>query len=59
MANAYTLVQALKAAGPHLTRQGLINAINNERRALDGAGPRRRSATPPPITAATPARRWG
>src|SRR6202046_1972755 len=28
MANAYTLVQALKAAGPHLTRQGLINAVN-------------------------------
>jgi ABC-type branched-subunit amino acid transport system substrate-binding protein len=29
MANAYTLVQALKAAGKNLTRQGLINAINS------------------------------
>ena len=28
MANAYTLVQALEAAGKSLTRQGLINAIN-------------------------------
>ena len=28
MASAYTLVQALRAAGPNLTRQGLINAIN-------------------------------
>ena len=28
MANAYTLVQALKAAGPHLTRQALVDAIN-------------------------------
>jgi ABC-type branched-subunit amino acid transport system substrate-binding protein len=28
MANAYTLVQALQAAGKSLTRQGLINAIN-------------------------------
>jgi ABC-type branched-subunit amino acid transport system substrate-binding protein len=29
MANAYTLVQALQAAGKNLTRQGLINAIEN------------------------------
>ncbi|MBV9798355.1 MAG: ABC transporter substrate-binding protein [Solirubrobacterales bacterium] len=28
MANAYTLVQALEAAGKNLTRQGLISAIN-------------------------------
>jgi ABC-type branched-subunit amino acid transport system substrate-binding protein len=28
MANAYTLVQALQAAGKDLTRQGVINAIN-------------------------------
>ncbi len=28
MANAYTLVQALEAAGKNLTRQGLINAVN-------------------------------
>jgi branched-chain amino acid transport system substrate-binding protein len=28
MANAYTLLQALKAAGKGLTRQGLVNAIN-------------------------------
>jgi ABC-type branched-subunit amino acid transport system substrate-binding protein len=29
MANAYTLVQALKAAGKDLTRQSLINAVNS------------------------------
>jgi ABC-type branched-subunit amino acid transport system substrate-binding protein len=29
MANAYTLVQALKAAGKDLTRQSLIDAVNN------------------------------
>jgi ABC-type branched-subunit amino acid transport system substrate-binding protein len=29
MANAYTLVQALTAAGKNLTRQGFIDAINN------------------------------
>ena len=28
MANAYTLVQALKAAGKNLTRQSIINAVN-------------------------------
>ncbi len=28
MANAYTLVQALHAAGKNLTRQGLVNAVN-------------------------------
>jgi branched-chain amino acid transport system substrate-binding protein len=28
MANAYTLVQALEAAGKNLTRQGLVNAVN-------------------------------
>ncbi len=37
MANAYTLVQALQAAGKNLTRQGLVNAINN-----DGASGRAR-----------------
>jgi ABC-type branched-subunit amino acid transport system substrate-binding protein len=29
MANAYTLVQALKAAGKNLTRQALVNAVNS------------------------------
>ncbi len=29
MANGYTLVQALQAAGKNLTRQGLINAVNS------------------------------
>ncbi len=29
MANAYTLVQALKAAGKNLTRQGLVTAIES------------------------------
>ena len=33
MANAYTLVQALQAAGKNLTRQDVVNAINT-----DGAG---------------------
>ena len=28
IANAYTLVQALQAAGKNLTRQGLVNAVN-------------------------------
>ncbi|MBV9415702.1 MAG: ABC transporter substrate-binding protein, partial [Solirubrobacterales bacterium] len=30
MASAYTLVQALEAAGKNLTRQGIVNAINND-----------------------------
>ena len=38
MANAYTLVQALKAAGKSLTRQGLINAINNNGGSWKGPG---------------------
>jgi ABC-type branched-subunit amino acid transport system substrate-binding protein len=38
MANAYTLVQALKAAGAHLTRQGLINAINTQGAKWTGPG---------------------
>jgi branched-chain amino acid transport system substrate-binding protein len=38
MANAYTLVQALKAAGPHLTRQGLIQAINQHGASWTGPG---------------------
>jgi ABC-type branched-subunit amino acid transport system substrate-binding protein len=38
MANAYTLVQALKAAGKNLTRQGLINAINNNGGSWKGPG---------------------
>ncbi len=38
MATAYTLVQALKAAGAHLTRQGLIDAINNDGASWQGPG---------------------
>ena len=38
MANAYTLVQALQAAGKNLTRQGLVNAINTTRRKWTGPG---------------------
>jgi hypothetical protein len=38
MANAYTLVQALKAAGPKLTRQSLINAINSKGSSWTGPG---------------------
>ncbi len=34
MANAYTLVQALEAAGKNLTRQGLVNAVEKDRRQL-------------------------
>jgi len=30
MASAYTLVQALEAAGKNLTRQGIVNAIEND-----------------------------
>ena len=38
MANAYTLVQALKAAGKNLTRQDLINAVNNDGAKWTGPG---------------------
>jgi ABC-type branched-subunit amino acid transport system substrate-binding protein len=38
MANAYTLVQALKAAGKNLTRQGLVNAINTNGASWKGPG---------------------
>ncbi|HSC02252.1 MAG TPA: ABC transporter substrate-binding protein [Solirubrobacteraceae bacterium] len=38
MANAYTLVQALKAAGPKLTRQGLVAAINQHGSSWTGPG---------------------
>jgi ABC-type branched-subunit amino acid transport system substrate-binding protein len=38
MANAYTLVQALKAAGPKLTRQGLVAAINAHGASWTGPG---------------------
>ena len=38
MANAYTLVQALKAAGPHLTRQSLVDAINAHGASWTGPG---------------------
>jgi len=38
MANAYTLVQALKAAGPHLTRQDVVNAINEHGASWTGPG---------------------
>ena len=38
MANAYTLVQALQAAGKNLTRQGLVNAINKNGANWTGPG---------------------
>jgi ABC-type branched-subunit amino acid transport system substrate-binding protein len=38
MANAYTLVQALKAAGKTLTRQDLVNAVNNDGGKWTGPG---------------------
>jgi len=38
MANAYTLVQALQAAGKNLTRQGLIDAINQHGASWTGPG---------------------
>jgi ABC-type branched-subunit amino acid transport system substrate-binding protein len=38
MANAYTLVQALMAAGKNLSRQDLINAINNDGSKWTGPG---------------------
>jgi branched-chain amino acid transport system substrate-binding protein len=38
MANAYTLVQALLAAGKDLTRQGLINAVDNSGGSWTGPG---------------------
>jgi len=38
MANAYTLVQALQAAGKNLTRQGLVNAVNQDGSKWTGPG---------------------
>jgi ABC-type branched-subunit amino acid transport system substrate-binding protein len=38
MANAYTFVQALQAAGKNLTRQGLVNAINSSGASWKGPG---------------------
>ena len=38
MANAYTLVQALVAAGKNLTRQGLVNAVENSGMSWTGPG---------------------
>jgi branched-chain amino acid transport system substrate-binding protein len=38
MANAYTLVQALQAAGKNLTRQGLVNAVDNDGATWTGPG---------------------
>ncbi len=38
MANAYTLVQALQAAGKNLTRQSLITAVNNNGAKWTGPG---------------------
>jgi ABC-type branched-subunit amino acid transport system substrate-binding protein len=38
MANAYTLVQALRAAGKNLTRQGLVNAVEAAGAKWAGAG---------------------
>ena len=38
IANAYTLVQALQAAGKNLTRQGLVNVVNNDGHSWTGPG---------------------
>ncbi len=38
MANAYALLQALQAAGKNLTRQDLVNAINNDGSKWTGPG---------------------
>jgi ABC-type branched-subunit amino acid transport system substrate-binding protein len=38
MATAYTLVQALEAAGKNLTRQGLVNAVDNDGAKWSGPG---------------------
>jgi ABC-type branched-subunit amino acid transport system substrate-binding protein len=38
IANAYTLVQALKTAGRNLTRQGLVNAVDKYGRSWTGPG---------------------
>jgi ABC-type branched-subunit amino acid transport system substrate-binding protein len=38
MANAYTLVQALQAAGKNLTRQALVDAVNNNGSKWTGPG---------------------
>lgn len=38
MASAYTLIQALRAAGPNLTRQALIDAINSHGSSWGGPG---------------------
>ena len=38
MANAYTLVQALEAAGKNLTRQGLVNVVDNDGKNWAGPG---------------------
>ena len=38
MASAYTLLQALQAAGKNLTRQALINAVNNNGSKWTGPG---------------------
>jgi ABC-type branched-subunit amino acid transport system substrate-binding protein len=38
MANAYTLVQALVAAGKNLTRQGLVNAVEQHGASWQGPG---------------------
>ena len=45
---AYVMAQALKAAGPNLTRQGLINAIQTK-----GSTFRSAASTPFLVTAAT------
>ena len=38
MASAYTLVQALEAAGKNLTRQDIVNAVNNDGASWKGPG---------------------
>ena len=38
MASAYTLVQALQAAGKHLTRQGIVTAVEQHGAKWTGPG---------------------
>ncbi len=58
MANAYTLVQALKAAGKNLTRQDLVSAIDQQGGKWTGPGPGALPLLTARSTAATAAWRW-
>ena len=58
MASAYTLVQALQAAGKDLTRAGLIQAVDSYGDFVEGAGPGAVPVLEDRCTAATAASRW-